>query len=114
MVLTDYFHDWMMKKDQSLKGGGTVILDPQSCRYKVSKSDKLSQYRLHEATKNVLYTISNSNSVNGYIHGVKFVSPFYYYILIQISLNAVFAAGLIVSSIFLIKCLRKKEKHEIA
>ena len=114
MVLTDYFHDWMMKKDQSLKGGGTVILDPQSCRYKVSKSDKLSQYRLHEATKNVLYTISNSNSVNGYIHGVKFVSPFYYYILIQIGLNAVFAAGLIVSSIFLIKCLRKKEKHEIA
>jgi len=119
IVLTDYYHFWMMDKGQSLLGGGSLILDPQGNPFKVEKDDKLSQYMLHESTKQVLYTIVNSNAVNGYVHGVREKATFFKYYYVQIGANVAFAIGDIFLALHLVglctgKSLlkRKSKKNE--
>ncbi len=119
VVCTDYYHDWFMSTNQTIKAGGSLILDPQSCYYSVSSDNKEEQYYLREACKNLLYTVTNSNAMNNYVHGVKEIAAFPTYKKIVISIEAVLGVGaavLILNSIRIIyrnshpKMKKKKEE----
>ena len=89
VILTDYYHNWFMNKGQSLLGGGTCVLDPQDNKFSVASTDLLSQHMLKIATKNTLYAVANSNSVNNYIHGVKEIPEWANYQTILVALDIV-------------------------
>ena len=112
LILTDYYHDWFMNKGQSLLGAGTTMLDPQGNKFEIASNDKLSQYMLKLATKNNLYAVVNSNSVNGYIHGTKEIESWPVYRTFVIIADVVFIAGALVLGFNVIRLCRKGRKEE--
>lgn len=92
MVLTDYDNGGYMNTQQCLRAGGDVKLTQQGWVPYSIKTDA-DKYHARQAMKHVLYTVANSNAMNGYIHGVKVAGkPFAYYYLILIAVG-VLAAG---------------------
>lgn len=92
MVLTDYDNGGYMNTQQCLRAGGDVKLTQQNTVPYSIKTDA-DKYYARQAMKHVLYTVVNSNAMNGYIHGVKVgAEPFAYYYLILIAVG-VLAAG---------------------
>ena len=92
MVLTDYDNGGYMNTQQCLRAGGDVKLTQQNTVPYSIKTDA-DKYYARESMKHVLYTVVNSNAMNGYIHGVKVgAEPFAYYYLILIAVG-VLAAG---------------------
>ena len=92
MVLTDYDNGGYMDTYQCVRAGGDVKLT-QFMPPAYSIKNDTEVYYAREAMKHVLYTVVNSNAMNGYIHGVKVgAEPFAYYYLILIAVG-VLAAG---------------------
>ena len=69
MVITDYNSHTYMDVDQMLRAGGDLSLSPtnKSPKY-VSTATDVTVIR--RATKNILYTVVNSNAMNGFGEGV--------------------------------------------
>ena len=93
MVITDYDNGGYMNKDQMVAAGGDVALK-QFGGSNIALKDDTNKFYAQQAMHNVLYTVVNSNAMNGYVHGVAVgADPFAYYILILIAVGVV-AAGL--------------------
>ena len=113
MILTDYYHFWFMDKNQSLLGGGSCILDPQDDKMTISSSDFLSQYMLKKATKNTLFATVNSNTVNGYIHGVKEIQKWANYKTILIIINVTMGTTCLILPLNVLRIIiRNRKKYE--
>ena len=73
--------------------GGDVALK-QYGGSNITLKDDTNKFYAQQAMHNVLYTVVNSNAMNGYVHGVAVgADPFAYYILILIAVGVV-AVGL--------------------
>lgn len=75
MVITDYnLSNAYMHPDQMIRAGGDLNLSqdykPSSSATRDGMTDELQIKALRKATKNILYTVANSNAMNGMGEGV--------------------------------------------
>ena len=84
-----------MDTEQCIRAGGDLKLTAMGSDALLAIDDHASAYYARQAMKHVLYTVVNSNAMNGIVHGVSVGKlPFanYYFILIA---EAILAAALI-------------------
>lgn len=93
-VVSDFQGGAHMHVTEMIYGGGNGMLCAMNKEmWSLAKTDEEQYYSAREAAHGLLYTVANSSSMNGYIHGVKAVSPFANYIFILIAVDLVAAAG---------------------
>ena len=110
IVLTDYDNGGYMDTEQCIRAGGDLKLTAMGSDAELDISNSASQYYSRQAMKHVLYTIVNSNAMNGIVHGTSVGElPFanYYFILIA---EGIIAAALIVWGVIAIARRWKNEK----
>lgn len=108
-VLTDYDNGGWMNKDQMVRAGGDGALK-QYGGSNISLNNDANKYYSTQAMRHILYTVANSNAMNGYVHGVALgAEPFAYYHLILIAVGVI-AAGLTAWGVTAIVLRFKKEK----
>ena len=76
MVISDYnLSNAYMHPDQMIRAGGDINLSqdykPSASATRDGMTDQTQINALRQATKNVLYTVANSNAMNGFGEGVK-------------------------------------------
>lgn len=79
MVISDYnLSNAYMHPDQMIRAGGDLNLSqdykPSSAATRDGMTDELQIKALRQATKNILYTVANSNAMNGMGEGVVWVA----------------------------------------
>ncbi len=79
MVISDYnIANVYMHPDQMIRAGGDLNLSqdykPSASASKDGMTDELQVKALRQATKNILYTVANSNAMNGMGEGVVWTS----------------------------------------
>lgn len=85
MVITDYSTESYMYSDQMIRAGGDLVLmqdkQPSGSGTVFTSSHK---YALRQATKNILYTVANSNAMNGMGEGIvyEYALPYWTIVLI--------------------------------
>lgn len=113
-VLTDYTRgeESYMHSEQMLRAGGDAQLSQYGTVFK--KWSQANKYYANEALKHTLYTVVNSNNMNGFTHGAKLGSdgfPVYYFLIIGLfTLSGVI---LTVGVIHTVKIARRKPKDEV-
>lgn len=109
MVLTDYDNGGYMEKHQMVRAGGDAALK-QYGGSNININNDATRYHTQQAIKHILYTVVNSNGMNGYAHGVAIGgAPFAYYYLILIAVGVI-AAGLTAWGVTAIVLRWTKEK----
>ncbi len=82
-VITDYDNGGYMDTEQCLRAGGDLKLTNFATSSGPNQNNAATQYYMRQAMKHVLYTVVNSNAMNGITHGVQIAdTPFAYYWLI--------------------------------
>lgn len=114
-VLTDYDTGNYMNANtkQMLEAGGDAKLNTIGKWDGLQKGDKVNENIAYakQAAKNVLYTVTNSAAMNGFVHGMRYRAGFAYYKLIFISLDVV--VGLVVAAVAILR-VRKRLKAKKA
>ena len=107
MVITDYNTNGYMYTDQMIRAGGDLNLiqdkQPSASGDIVTPSHQTAQRR---AVKNILYTVANSNAMNGMGDGIVYRYAMPYWEIALIALDVVAVAALAVWAVF---CARKKK-----
>ena len=111
MVITDYGTASYMYSDQMIRAGGDLALfqdrQPSSEGRMVSPSHR---YAIRQATKNILYTVVNSNAMNGMGEGIVYRYAMPYWKIVLFVADAVIIAGLATWGFFSIRKSYKKVK----
>lgn len=111
MVITDYGTSSYMETDQMIRAGGDIALfqgrypSVDGARYTPSHRAAMRQ-----ATKNILYTVVNSNAMNGMGEGIIYRYAMPYWLIILICVIVVVAAGFAVWGFFSIRKSYRKVK----
>ena len=102
IVLTDYSNgaESYMHTEQMLRAGGDAQLSQYGTMF--SSLDGANAYYAQQAMAHVLYTVVNSNAMNGFSHGAKIGSkgvPTYYFIVaaIYVCSAAIAATGTVLT-----------------
>ena len=109
MVISDYnLSNAYMHPDQMIRAGGDLNLSqdykPSSAATQDGMTDELQIKALRQATKNILYTVANSNAMNGMGEGVVWVATMAKWKVALICVNV----GLVVlSSVWSFFAIRK-------
>ena len=116
-VLTDYEVPSYMGNEQSLYAGGDAKLKTVDMTNLFGSSFTLEgQTKLHAAARDaahhILYAVVNSAAMNGYVHGVRYVSGFAYYKLILIGWDVLALAALTVLTVSLVKTINKRKNDD--
>lgn len=108
MVITDYANAYM-NPDQMIRAGGDLVLfqdqQPSSSGTLVNASHLVA---LRNAAKNILYTVSRSNAMNGLGNGVEYAYAMPYWQMALIALNVLVAAICAVCGYFSIRKAKRK------
>lgn len=113
MVITDYNTNGYMYADQMIRAGGDLNLmqdkQPSVSGIAVNASHRSAMRR---ATKNILYTVVNSNAMNGMGEGIiyYYAMPYWKIVLILVDVAVVVACA--IWGVFAIRRALKKEKAE--
>lgn len=120
MVITDFNLKAYMNTDQMVRAGGDLNLSPSKAPTKVTTPTDITNIR--RATKNILYTVANSNAMNGLDDSVVYGYKLPYWVIALIIVNVVFLTGAILLGALwfvfrkqnqkLIVIIDKGEKHE--
>lgn len=113
-VLTDYSkgEESYMHSEQMLRAGADGQLSQYGTAF--AKWSQANKYYANEAMKHVLYTVVNSNVMNGYTHGAKLGSRgFANYYFLLIGIYTLGGTMLILGTIFTIRIVRKNKKEDI-
>ena len=86
-VLTDYYHTWFMDTKQAVMAGGSCSLDPQEEKFVIDANDKVLNYQARQSVKSILYMVTNSYAMEGYVHGVEPKDALAVYEVLLISLH---------------------------
>ena len=109
MVITDYANSYM-NPDQMIRAGGDLELfqDQQPS----ARGNSTHFTALYNATKNILYTVANSNAMNGMGEGIiyRYALPYWKIVLILIDVVVVVACA--VWGFFAIRKSYKKVKAQ--
>lgn len=112
MVITDYNTNSYMYADQMIRAGGDLNLiqdkKPSSSGSIVTASH---QTAIRKATKNILYTVVNSNAMNGYGEGITYAYALPYWKIALFVSDGVLACAFFIWGFFLFKSSLKKEKE---
>ncbi len=101
-VLTDYNSYSYMPIAQFLRAGADTNLTQYGNAFSI-KTDA-NVYYSQQAMHHVLYTVVNSNAMNGFVHGtVVNKEPFAKYKLIVIAFEVVFVVGILICIYFILK-----------
>lgn len=108
MVITDYNLYNYMPADQMIRAGGDLNLT-QNKQPSIKDASNTQIALIRQATKNILYTVAQSNAMNGYGEGVayRYAIPLWQIILIVSDCTIFF--GLQVWGFFVIRSGLKKE-----
>ena len=111
MVITDYSTSTYMYTDQMIRAGGDLVL-MQDKQLSLSGTVMTSSHKtaLRQATKNILYTVANSNAMNGMGEGIIYAYAMPYWKIMLICLDCAVVAALGVWGFFSIRKSLKKEK----
>ena len=113
MVITDYNTNSYMYADQMIRAGGDLNLiqdkKPSASGSTVTASH---QTAIRRATKNILYTVVNSNAMNGYGEGISYTYAMPYWKIALFAFDGVLAAGFILWGFFLFRSSAKKKEEE--
>ena len=110
MIITDYSKGATsyMHTDQLLRAGADVQLTQYGSDYRASSNADI--YYSKQALSHVLYTVVNSNAMNGFYHGVDVAAtPFAYYYLIIIAIEAICLGGIAWGVISIIRRFRAEK-----
>lgn len=113
MVITDYNTNEYMYADQMIRAGGDLNLIQD--KKPSSKGDVVTashQTAIRRATKNILYTVCNSNAMNGYGEGITYRYAMPYWKIFMICVDVALAVGFGLWGFFLIRSSLKKENSE--
>jgi len=110
MVVTDYNlnSNGYMPPDQMIRAGGDINLVQDGQPKGTLTATQISCLR--RATKNILYTVANSNAMNGVGEGLRYALPSW--VIILICVDCAVAAALGVWCFFAIRKALKKEKEK--
>lgn len=105
MVVTDYANSYM-NPDQMIRAGGDISLfqDQQPS----AKGTSSHFTALYKATKNILYTVANSNAMNGMGEGIVYYYALPYWKIVLIVADVAVVAACAVWGFFAIRKSRKK------
>ena len=111
-VITDYYYGTpYMYGDQMLRAGGDIVLGQESdISADVNTPTQIAMIR--RATHNLLYTVANSNAMNGYGAGVVYRYGLPYWVIALICVDVAAAAGLAVWGFFAVKKSLKTEPEK--
>ena len=111
MVITDFNLTPYMNLDQMVRAGGDLNLSPGKAITSDGSATALSSIR--RATKNILYTVVNSNATNGLGEGVVFAYKMPYWEIVLIVVDCVIFAGLAAwGAVVLVKRSKNKKIAE--
>ena len=108
MVVTDYNLQPYMNLDQMVRAGGDVNLSQTKSIGDTESAT--AQAAIRRATKNILYTVCNSNAMNGFGEGVRYAYARPTWFVIMWSVVGVLLAGLAVWGVFVFLRVRKLDK----
>ena len=116
MVISDYnLSNAYMHPDQMIRAGGDLNLSqdykPSSAATQDGMTDELQIKALRQATKNILYTVANSNAMNGMGEGVVWVATMAKWKVALICVNVGFVVLSSVWGFFAIRKGFKKMKN---
>lgn len=113
MVITDYNTNDYMKADQMIRAGGdlNLIQDKQPSE-KGTIVTPSHQMAIRRATKNILYTVANSNAMNGIGEGIVYGYSLPMWMTAMIIADVVIFVLLVLFGFFSIRHSLKKEKKE--
>ena len=114
MIITDYntYPDYMVV-DQMIRSGGDLNLF-QDGKPSVSGANFNASHvqALRNSTKNILYTVANSNAMNGMGAGVEYRYAMPYWMLWMVIADVVIVAGLGVWGFLAVRSTVKKRRAE--
>ncbi len=113
MVITDYSTSEYMYTDQMIRAGGDLVL-MQDKQPSLSGTVMTSSHKtaLRQATKNILYTVVNSNAMNGMGEGIIYTYAMPYWTIFLICVDCAVVAALGVWGFFAISKSLKKDKFK--
>ncbi|MDR3318537.1 MAG: glycoside hydrolase family 3 C-terminal domain-containing protein [Clostridiales bacterium] len=102
-VITDFNLYSHMPADQMIRAGGDLNLSQAKLPTVSSSSSPTQVAAIRQAAKNILYTIANSNAMNGYGDGVRYRNTNPAWVNALIAGDIVIAAGLGVWGVFTVR-----------
>lgn len=113
MIITDYSTSTYMYSDQMIRAGGDLVL-MQDKKPSLSGSVMTSSHKtaLRKAAKNILYTVVNSNAMNGMGEGIIYAYAMPYWKIMLICVDCAVVAALGVWGFFAIRKSLKKDKQQ--
>lgn len=119
MVISDYnLSNAYMHPDQMIRAGGDLNLSqdykPSAAATRDGMTDELQIKALRKASKNILYTIANSNAMNGMGEGVVWASTMALWKVLLICLNVGLVVLAAVWGFFAMRKANKKAKAQAA
>ena len=113
MVITDYnYATPYMDPDQMIRAGGDLNLTQKW--WPGTENTPTQVTSLRQATKNILYTVANSNAMNGYGYGVVYKYLLPYWVIGLIVADCVIVALLGIWAFFLIRGYLRRKKARLA
>ena len=111
MVITDFNLKSYMNVDQMLRAGGDLNLSPRKGPSSTSTATDITVLR--QATKNILYTIAQSNAMNGSGPNVIFGYTIPWWVVWLIVANCVILAGCAaLAALYAVFTVRNKRSAE--
>ena len=117
MVISDYnLSNAYMHPDQMMRAGGDLNLSqdykPSSGATRDGMTDEMQVKVLRQATKNILYTVANSNAMNGVGEGVVWGTTMAKWKIVAIVVNVALFVGFAVWGYFAIRKAKCKYAAE--
>lgn len=111
MVVTDYNLYAHMPADQMIRAGGDLNL----CQDKRPSTTQTATQvtALRKATHNILYTVANSNAMNGYGEGVEYRYAMPYWEMWLLIGDAVIAVGVVIWGVFAVRKALRRDSAEL-
>jgi beta-glucosidase len=112
MVITDYNTNEYMHTDQMIRAGGdlNLIQDKQPSSSGATNTPSHLQ-SMRRATKNILFTVANSNAMNGMGEGIRYGYALPYWMIALFALDAVVVIALAAWGYLAIRRSARKQKR---
>ncbi len=111
MVITDFNLKTYMNTDQMVRAGGDISLSPSKNFSDTTSPTSVSALR--QATKNILYTVANSNAMNGYGEGLVYKYTMPTWIILVIVINVGLVVIFAIWGVYVIRKQYKKIQKEL-
>ncbi len=111
MVITDFNLKTYMNTDQMVRAGGDISLSPSKNFSDTTSPTSVSALR--QATKNILYTVANSNAMNGYGEGLVYKYTMPTWIILVIVINVGLVVIFAIWGVYVIRKQYKKMQKEL-